>query len=119
MALIYSRALCPETCLLPRGFRLIPGPVAISPRRDSMLKRAAITFTELALWFVVLAMLVSGFTRPASGKERRTARNETTHAQATSKQSNHNSMSKIPLVPRDVLFGNPQKAQARLSHDGK
>src|SRR3978361_1287187 len=24
-----------------------------------------------------------------------------------------------PLIPREVLFGNPQRAQARLSHDGK
>ncbi len=27
--------------------------------------------------------------------------------------------SDAPLIPRDVLFGNPKKAQARLSHDGK
>src|SRR5262245_53276643 len=24
-----------------------------------------------------------------------------------------------PLIPRDVLFGNPDKAMARMSHDGK
>ena len=28
-------------------------------------------------------------------------------------------MGDIPLIPRDVLFGNPQKAQARISPDGK
>ncbi|HEX4414888.1 MAG TPA: S9 family peptidase, partial [Lacipirellulaceae bacterium] len=28
-------------------------------------------------------------------------------------------MKGIPLIPREVLFGNPQRAQARLSHDGK
>ena len=33
-----------------------------------MFKRAVITFTELALWFVVLAMLVSGCTQSAASK---------------------------------------------------
>ena len=28
-------------------------------------------------------------------------------------------MDDIPLIPREVLFGNPQRAQARLSPDGK
>jgi hypothetical protein len=28
-------------------------------------------------------------------------------------------MENIPLIPRDVLFGNPQRAQGRLSPDGK
>src|SRR5690606_38087159 len=29
------------------------------------------------------------------------------------------SLSDIPLIPRNVLFGNPERAQARLSPDGK
>jgi dipeptidyl aminopeptidase/acylaminoacyl peptidase len=28
-------------------------------------------------------------------------------------------MENVPLIPRDVLFGNPERAQARLSPDGK
>ena len=28
-------------------------------------------------------------------------------------------MANDPLIPREVLFGNPRRAQARLSHDGK
>ena len=78
-----------------------------------MFKRALVTFTELTLWLVVMAMLLGGFSHSAAGKERAAATGKpaTPHKQT--------SMANAPLIPRDVLFGNPRRAQARLSHDGK
>src|SRR5207248_2293724 len=76
-----------------------------------MLKRAAITFTELALWFILLAILLSGYSRPAAGKD--------ASRSTTSSRPQRTSGITAPLIPRDVLFGNPRRAQARLSHDGK
>jgi dipeptidyl aminopeptidase/acylaminoacyl peptidase len=78
-----------------------------------MFKRAVITLTELALWLIVLAMLVSGCTQAAATKDGGT---KSTKANSQNKPT---AMSNIPLIPRDVLFGNPERAQARLSHDGK
>ncbi len=60
-----------------------------------MCNCATSTFAKLALSLIALGTLMSGCTRSAS----------------TPKEA--------PLIPRDVLFGNPQKAQARLSPDGK
>jgi dipeptidyl aminopeptidase/acylaminoacyl peptidase len=64
-----------------------------------MFKRAVITFSELALWFIVLVLVLGGMHSTSHGKPM--------------------TVSKTPLIPRDVLFGNPRRAQARLSHDGK
>ena len=78
-----------------------------------MFKRAVITFAELALWLVVLALLVSGCTKDGNTKEGGT---KSTITGAAAKPT---AMKDVPLIPRDVLFGNPERAQARLSHDGK
>jgi dipeptidyl aminopeptidase/acylaminoacyl peptidase len=84
-----------------------------------MLKRAVFTFTELALWCVVMAMLVSGCTKSAGAKERRATTTRTTNASQKGNSNMRNALADTPLIPRDVLFGNPRRAQARLSHDGK
>src|SRR4051812_23244970 len=73
-----------------------------------MLKRALVTFAELALWLVMMAILLS----------------VVSHSAARAAETKHNAqkpktMTNAPLIPRDVLFGNPKRAQARISHDGK
>ncbi len=37
----------------------------------------------------------------------------------TKADDNSVSLDSVPLIPRDVLFGNPERAQARISPDGK
>ena len=73
-----------------------------------MIRRAVDTFSELTLWLLVLAMLIgcsSDRTQDATGA-------------TTNKDGKTDSM-QAKLIPRDVLFGNPQRAGARLSPDGK
>jgi len=70
-----------------------------------MFKQAVVTLSELAIWMVVLAMLFGC----------RAERVDTPMAASTQTTS----MDGIKLIPRDVLFGNPQRAQGRLSPDGK
>jgi dipeptidyl aminopeptidase/acylaminoacyl peptidase len=79
-----------------------------------MIRRAVTVFIEMGLWFLVMAMLLNGCSttevrEPTDAKITKTA-GEKPHA---------GKMGDIPLIPRDVLFGNPQKAQARISPDGK
>src|SRR5262249_49713371 len=49
------------------------------------------------------------------------AANETTSkTESTATSAQPHPLDKVaPLIPRDVLFGNPDKAMARMSHDGK
>ncbi|MEX0611567.1 MAG: S9 family peptidase, partial [Pirellulales bacterium] len=82
-----------------------------------MFKRITITCSELALWLVVLSMLLVGCTRSETGQE---DENSATPKPLNSDAKRENAaMDDIPLIPREVLFGNPQRAQARLSPDGK
>jgi dipeptidyl aminopeptidase/acylaminoacyl peptidase len=100
----------------------IPWSVAVLKMELAMLKRAALTFTELALWVAALSMLVSGCTPSGTGSKQAAAAKPSTTAAANSANQpadKPNSMDNIPLIPREVLFGNPKRAQARLSHDGK
>src|SRR3954470_16394284 len=73
-----------------------------------MIKRALVMFAELALWLAILALLLSGFSQPAARA-----------ADAKHRGEKAKTMTNAPLIPRDVLFGNPKRAQARISHDGK
>jgi hypothetical protein len=87
-----------------------------------MLKRVTFTFAELALWLVGLALLTSGCARPATAEkqEQTAAKPVATNGEESAQTSNGvTELSKIPLIPREVLFGNPERAQARLSSDGK
>jgi hypothetical protein len=72
-----------------------------------MYKRGLITFSELALWLLVLAMLMSGCARSVTDDGQGSATANTTTTKAA------------PLIPRDVLFGNPHRSGAQLSPDGK
>ena len=62
------------------------------------MSRPILALTELALFFGILAALLAGTSKA--------------NAEGTTEMS-------APLIPREVLFGNPDKAQARLSPDGK
>jgi dipeptidyl aminopeptidase/acylaminoacyl peptidase len=87
-----------------------------------MLKRATIMLTELALFFAVLATLASGCWKSATAEKQTTsaAKPVVSEGGATAEKSNESkSLDDIPLIPREVLFGNPERAQARLSSDGK
>jgi dipeptidyl aminopeptidase/acylaminoacyl peptidase len=87
-----------------------------------MLKRATIMLTELALFFAVLAILTSGCAKSGTADDQATkaAKPVVADEDETAEQANESqSMDDIPLIPREVLFGNPERAQARLSSDGK
>lgn len=88
-----------------------------------MLKNAVITFSEFALWLVVAAIATSGCADPAatgrsSAEKQKTTATENSKAEPMSKDANSKPLANVPLIPRDVLFGNPQRAQARISPDG-
>jgi dipeptidyl aminopeptidase/acylaminoacyl peptidase len=74
-----------------------------------MFRRAAAVLIELSLWFLVLVLLLS--LRPAH------AATQSPEAKLSANAAGE--LNEFPLIPRDTLFGNPQKAQARISHDGK
>src|SRR3954453_12466997 len=78
-----------------------------------MFKRALNTVSEPTLWLSVMAMLLGGLSHSAAGKKRPTM------TKKSARQHKQDSKATAPLIPRDVLFGNPRRAQARLSHDGK
>jgi dipeptidyl aminopeptidase/acylaminoacyl peptidase len=89
-----------------------------------MFKRATIMISELALWLAVLAVFFSSGCGQSATADKPS---ETTAATAVADEANANaanaddgaSLDDVPLIPRDVLFGNPERAQARLSPDGK
>ncbi|MEM6798590.1 MAG: S9 family peptidase, partial [Planctomycetota bacterium] len=112
-----------------------------------MLKQAAVTLTELALFGGLVALVAGGCNDSATlptpesslessswktqyvdaGPEFQLA-SEAAALQAENqkitaeKEEGADAMTKLedtPLIPRDVLFGNPKRAQARLSPDGK
>jgi dipeptidyl aminopeptidase/acylaminoacyl peptidase len=99
----------------------------------AMFKRSIITLSELAIWLVALAML-TGCTKSATAdkdsgeKSRESASVElaATNGDATASnagkkpnvEEDGKPMDETPLIPREVLFGNPQRAQARISPDG-
>lgn len=97
-----------------------------------MIRRAAWTVSELTLWGLVMAMLLGcraevKTSPPASNTASQPADSQTTTADTAPSHSTTQTastagteiMTNIALIPRDVLFGNPEKAQARLSPDGK
>ena len=67
-----------------------------------MLKRVAFTFSLLGV--LVVSMTTSA--KAAEGSKKLSG-------------AKPKDLKSAPLIPREVLFGNPQRAQARLSHDGK
>jgi dipeptidyl aminopeptidase/acylaminoacyl peptidase len=85
-----------------------------------MRKRAAMTRSGYIHWPLVLTILVAGCARSVEYDNGESAVKATpTSAAAEGSAAALSFMENIPLIPRDVLFGNPQRAQARLSPDGK
>ena len=85
-----------------------------------MFKRAALTFSELTMWLFMLAILLGGCARSiedngSTSEGGVTAESTTTDTDATKTLA----LDEQPLIPRDVLFGNPERSGARLSPDGK
>jgi dipeptidyl aminopeptidase/acylaminoacyl peptidase len=79
-----------------------------------MFKRAFIVFSALTIWPLFLAMLV------ASGCSQSATESAAVAPSGMPSSSDEGSTTtEIPLIPRDVLFGNPERAQARISPDGK
>jgi hypothetical protein len=75
-----------------------------------MWKRLFLTFAELAIWVVVVAGVATAYgqsaTRPAASKLPKDSQMPKSFVETT-------------LIPRHVLFGNPERAMARMSPDGK
>ena len=102
-----------------------------------MSKRAALTFAELALFIFAISLLVGGCnqskpsSKGAASPAPKSGGGETAKAptqaappegaaeKVTADSGKPNTSAEAPLIPREVLFGNPQRAQARLSPDGK
>ena len=86
-----------------------------------MLKRALFTLTELAVFAALVTLLTTGCGSPAPqsiSTDLTPTANAGSEAAAT-QDPDAAMIDEVPLIPRDVLFGNPQRAQARLSPDGK
>ncbi len=85
-----------------------------------MSRRAVLTFSELTLWTLALAILFGCNAKQAETPKVTPAANEkkTSMTDSKAKASSDSTMA-AKLIPRDVLFGNPERAQARLSPDGK
>src|SRR5215467_5499845 len=81
-----------------------------------MFRRATLTFLELALFLLFLTAFVGCRAESVSDPTDAKPAPKKTIAQAINES---NAMENTPLIPRDTLFGNPQRAQARLSPDGK
>ena len=85
-----------------------------------MFLRTVWRLSELLLFLLVMAVLVSGCARedvlatPAAATAADSSQTQPMTANSASQLE-----SNTPLIPRDVLFGNPTRAQARLSPDGR
>ncbi len=89
-----------------------------------MFKRMAIMISEIGPCLVMLTVLLSGCAKSTTVDEQtKTTDAEPVVAESDASSANEKDQSKsmddAPLIPREVLFGNPQRAQARLSPDGK
>lgn len=88
-----------------------------------MLRSALMTFSEFALWLVVAAIATSGCAESNVATQQDAAPNSTNTPdepkdESMSSEDAKTVSSDVPLIPRDVLFGNPERAQARISPDG-
>ncbi len=85
-----------------------------------MIRRAVLAVSELALWVLLLAALFGCRSeRVDEPTDATPAASETKASTSTSHETTGQNTMDAKLIPRDVLFGNPQRAQARLSPDGK
>src|SRR5687768_3723057 len=79
-----------------------------------MTRPTAITVSVLSSWFLSIPVLFGGCARSIEDETQQVS--ETT---LVANERETGAMDDIPLIPRNVLFGNPQRAGARLSPDGK
>jgi dipeptidyl aminopeptidase/acylaminoacyl peptidase len=83
------------------------------------MKRAIPALTELAIFLLAIVLLVGCHSeRVDDSTDATPASHEATNPKAASPKTGETTMD-AKLIPRDVLFGNPERAQARLSPDGK
>ncbi len=87
-----------------------------------MFKNALTMLSEIALWLVVAAIATSGCAQPTSTAdltaEESSITTDVSKEEPMSKDTETTPHADVPLIPRDVLFGNPQRTQARISPDG-
>jgi dipeptidyl aminopeptidase/acylaminoacyl peptidase len=82
-----------------------------------MIWRAMCAISELALWLLLIVML---FGCEANRVDDSTdAKPAVTETKTAATQPAGETKMDAKLIPRDVLFGNPERAMARLSPDGK
>ena len=85
-----------------------------------MFRRATLAVSELALFILMLGVLFGCQAKQAEElTDAAPASQETKTSTTAANTGAPKSTMDAKLIPRDVLFGNPQKAQARLSPDGK
>lgn len=83
-----------------------------------MLKQAAWTLTELAVFAGLVALVATGCSETRPVVEAAADVTLASDSKAPS-EKNAQPVADFALIPRSVLFGNPQRAQARLSPDGE
>ena len=81
-----------------------------------LFKYATFRFLWLALGLLMPGVLLPGCARSEIEEQGNAVPATSVASQASNTQR---SIDEIALIPRDVLFGNPQRAQPRLSPDGK
>jgi dipeptidyl aminopeptidase/acylaminoacyl peptidase len=80
-----------------------------------MFRRNTASMLARTVYVSIAALLFSGCARSIEGDDAV----QTSATTAASNESEAIAMDDIRLIPRDVLFGNPQRTGARLSPDGK
>ncbi|MCI0492802.1 MAG: S9 family peptidase [Planctomycetes bacterium] len=84
-----------------------------------MFMPAVPMFSRLALWLVVFEVLPGGYVKATDGGGASTVNAAASTKTDVDSKSKETDLNQFPLIPREVLFGNPERAQARLSPDGK
>lgn len=95
-----------------------------------MIKRTVLTVSELLAFAGLLALVAGGCNYPAMPSAEGSAAVDQTQqaddstdskpneSETTNAEETMTPLAETPLIPREVLFGNPKRAQARLSPDG-
>ncbi len=86
-----------------------------------MFRKHFVVLLILGMTSAFTALLLSGCARSLEGDQTPTGKAAATVSASTTKSDRGDSkgVEGFELIPRDVLFGNPQRAQGRLSPDGK
>jgi dipeptidyl aminopeptidase/acylaminoacyl peptidase len=82
-----------------------------------MIWRAMCAISELALWLLLIVMLFGCEAKRVDDST--DAKPAVTETKTAATQPAGETKMDAKLIPRDVLFGNPERAMARLSPDGK